>query len=123
MARFWREPYTEEKARHIGIHDYESALILGSPGTQWIYYVEVCKFTFAFFSLAMILEYLDYYSRKLLPSSRLHYPPFSMGAPPAVNSEGQTRFERLPLRLRKEPRRQRVVKALQRALVEFSKQE
>src|SRR5687768_7976867 len=108
MARFWREPYTEEKARLIGIHDYEGALVLGQPGTRWIYHVEVCKFTFAFFSMRMIQEYLDYYSRKLLRSSRLNNPPFSLGAPPAVNSEGQTRFERLPLQLIR-PRSQSIV--------------
>jgi hypothetical protein len=122
MARFWREPYSEEAARQIGIHDYESALILGAPHTPWIYYVEVCSFTFAFYSLAMLREYLDYYSHKILPSSRFYSPPFSMGAPPAVNSEGQTRFERLPLRLRMESKRAKVIKALERALAEFGKE-
>jgi hypothetical protein len=123
MARLWHEPYTEEKARQLGIHDYEGALVLGALGARWIYYVEVCKFTFAFFSVKMIQEYLDYYPHKLLPSSRGYHPPFSLGAPPAVNSDGQTRFERLPLRLRKEPKRQKVVKALQRALIEFGPKE
>src|SRR5437868_1570585 len=113
MARFWKEPYTLERALAAGIRDFENAPVVGLPNTlwigrpefrdwpEWIYYVEVCKFTFVFFSLAMIRQYLEFYSQKVLPSSRmsgsLWYP----------NGDNQRWFERLPLRLRKEPKRQR----------------
>lgn len=132
MARFWKEPYTLERALAQGIHDFESSPYVGLPnsawigrsefrgGPEWIYYVEVCRFTFAFFSLDMIREYLDFYSRKVLPSSRFYgESPFSQGAAASVG-DGQSRFERLPLRLRQGTRRERVVKALERALVEFA---
>ena len=74
---------------------------MGNPNfrawPEWIYYVEVCGFTFAFFSLEMIQEYLDFYSRKILPSSRLYgASQFSHGAAASIG-DGQTRFERLPL--------------------------
>lgn len=131
MARFWKEPYTFERAAALGIRDYEDAPVLGvNPAAvsdptfrawpRWIYYVEVCRFTFAFFSHDMIREYLGFYSRKVLPSSRFYDPPYSKGRPPAVNDKGQTMFERLPLRLRQESKRVRVVTALERALVEFA---
>jgi hypothetical protein len=123
MARFWQEPYNEEKARQLGIHDFEGAPVLGSPNARWIYYVEVCRFTFAFFSLGMIQEYLTFFSRKVLPSSRFYgLSTFSQGAAASVG-DGQTRFERLPLRLRKGAKRQKVVKALERALAVFGSRE
>jgi hypothetical protein len=68
----------------------------------------------------MIEEYLHFYSRKILPSSRFYDPPYSLGRAAAVNDKGQTRYERLPLRLRRESKRLRVIKALERALREFA---
>lgn len=122
MARFWKEAYSYEKAEQLGIRDFESSRVVGPENAEWIYYVEVCRFTFAFFSLEMIREYLDFYSRKVLPTSRFwDASPFSRG-PAASVGDGQTRFERLPLRLRKEPNRHKVVKALQRALIEFGRE-
>jgi hypothetical protein len=131
MARFWKEPYTLERALALGIRDFENAPVVGVPNQawvgrpefrdwpEWICYVEVCRFTFAFFSLDMIREYLGFYSRKVLPSSRLYgASPFSQGAAASVG-DGQTRFERLPLWLRQESKRVRVVKALEQALQVF----
>jgi hypothetical protein len=81
--------------------------------------VEVCQFTFAFFSRDMIREYLNYYLRKVLATSRFYgVSQFSHGPAPSVG-DGQSRFERLPLRLREESKRVRVVKALEKALKVF----
>src|SRR5262249_348730 len=113
MARWWKEPYSKESALAAGIHDWEWSPVTGPPHAQWIYYVEVCQFTFAFFSLDMIRQYLEYYSAKVLASSRMSGPLWH------PNGDNQRWFERLPLRLRKEPKRQRVVKALERALADF----
>jgi hypothetical protein len=117
VARLWREPYTLEKARAACVRDWEDHLIVGPPNAPWIFYVEVCRFTFAFFSLDMIRRYRDFYAAEVLPSSRLSGPLWS---PAGCN---QRWFERLPLRLRKEPRRRRVVRALDRALAEFAAEE
>jgi hypothetical protein len=123
MARWWKEPYTRKAAEAAGIHDFEGAPVLGDPDSRWIYYVEVCGFRFVFFSLEMLREYLEFYSHKILPSSRgSGVSPFSRG-PAASVGDGQTRFERLPLRLRKERRRREVVKALERALRELGAEE
>lgn len=114
MSRIWKEPYTEEKAREINVHGIEDVVLLGGPDAKWIYYVYVRSFTFAFYSLAMIQEYLDYYNTKILPSR--------MGGSIWVG-EPQTKLNRLPLRLRNEAKRHQVIKALTKALYEFRKQE
>lgn len=115
MSRIWKEPYTEERAAEINIRTGdESYLMLGNSDSRWIYYVYVCSFTFAFYSLNMIREYLAYYETKILPSRAKSS--IWVGEP-------QWHLNRLPLRLRAEGKRQRVIKALTKALAEFSKQE
>ena len=114
MARIWKEPYSEKTALSLGIHDVEGVPVVGGPRATWIYYVRVCSFTFAFFSLFMLEEYLAYYAQKTLPSSR---------RAGVWIGEPQTRFDRLPLRLREEPKRRRVVKALTDALTQFRRLE
>ena len=130
MPKYRKEPYTTEAAQAAGIHCYNDVAVtlptesnITTANPSWIYYVDVCKFTFTFFSIGMIREYLAYYSMKILPSSRFCNPPWSGGAPPGINENGQTRFERLPLRFRKEPNRQRVIKALERAILMFENDE
>ena len=66
MSRIWKEEYTLERARALGIHGAEKVHIVGSgegtgylydamvrqgyPTTnRWIYFVRVCSFTFGFF--------------------------------------------------------------------------
>ena len=78
-----------------------------------IYFVSVCSFTFEFHSIKQIQTCLDYYSRKIQPSSRLN-----IGA--ADQWECQRWFEKVPLFLREERKRQQVVKALEKALEKFS---
>src|SRR5437867_423009 len=74
--------------------------------------LRVCSFTFQFHSVQQIQACLDYYDRKIQPSSRL-----DIGA--ADHWECERWFERLPLFLREESKRQRVVKALRDALKKF----
>lgn len=85
------------------------------PINKWIYHVYVCRFTFVFFSLTDIPEYIKYYSTKILPTRRLNLPHIN-------HDMTQTRFNRLPLYLRANSKRPRVVKALQSALADFQKQ-
>jgi hypothetical protein len=84
---------------------------------EWVYCVYVCGFTFKFWSIAQIQAALDFYSKKIHPSSRLEDPSGSLWC---HHSEVQRWYERLPLYLRKEGKRQRVVKALEQALQQFS---
>lgn len=103
MARFWK---TDAQNR-------PNPLI-----PDWIYYVEVCSFTFTFGSLEHIEEYLAHFSQKIHPSR-------ADGAAHGSYSHGdhferQGMFDRLPLYLFEEPKRLKVVNALTRALVEFA---
>jgi hypothetical protein len=84
---------------------------------EWVYYVYVCGFTFKFWSVAQIQAALDYYSQKIHPSSRIKNPGSYHWC---HHYEVQRWYERLPLYLRKEGKRQRVVKALEQALEQFS---
>jgi hypothetical protein len=114
MARHWTEPYnwTQHQDRMNGLAVPPH---LPSFVPRLVYFVSVCSFTFEFQSVEQLRAALDFYSRKIQPSTRY----------PNVQCEGshwsQERwFERLPLYLREEPKRVQVVTALQRALDDFS---
>lgn len=107
-----RPDAAKKAAKQVGYATEHSILLYGLAVPEWIYYVHVCGFTFAFYSLEMIQAFLDYYSTKILPSR-------AQDAPHCNNDLRQNVFNRLPLYLREEPKRQKVVKALQRALKEF----
>jgi hypothetical protein len=81
---------------------------------NWVFMVNVCSFTFQFVRLEDIRDYLDYFSQKPLPSSGK-----SGGA--ALEPYWRAWHERIPMRLKNESKRVKVVKALERALEEFSK--
>lgn len=99
----------------------------GRPGGTWTYFVRVCGFTFEFVSLAEIREALDWFETKLHPSSKLNKPTnwdekssvCWKTALSAHHHESQRWHERLPAGLTSEPRREKVVAALRRALQEF----
>ena len=116
MARIWRERYDPQ--RH---QDKMWDVPVNRPADfrlipQWVYFVDVCSFTFEFHSLEQLETCLRYYSAKTHPSTRL---PVYTGDYGGDHTETQRWFERLPLYLREEPKRLRVVKALTRALATF----
>jgi hypothetical protein len=78
---------------------------------RWVYFVEVASFTFQFESLAHLNECLQFFRQKLHPTSRQ----------PDVWLEHywQRWFERLPQWLFEEPKRVKVVAALERAAKDF----
>ena len=77
------------------------------------YYVQVCSFTFSFASLHHLREALAFYEQKILPSSRLPGP--IPGSRWGDHEECQRWYERLPLRLREESKRKRVIQAMVRS--------
>jgi hypothetical protein len=80
----------------------------------------VCSFTFYFESADEIEEYIHFYSQKTHPDSRL---PIAEGTDRFVRWHSQRWYERLPMYLQEEPKREKVLKALKRAkeLVESGK--
>ena len=114
MARHWTEAH--DWTRHCDRMDGVAVpAYLPSFVPRFAYFVSVCSFTFEFQSLDQLRLCLEFYSRKLHPSTRR-----DIGA--ADHWECERWFERLPLYLREEPKRLQVVSALQRALDEFSSQ-
>ena len=120
MSKHWKEPYTKEAAQAVGIHTFEGVRVVGEPDSPWIFYVRVCGFTFGFFSLDMLREYIAYYSLKVLPSSRF-FGRFATG-PAASVGDGQGPFDRLPTYLRSRGKRGKVQRALEKALRDFERE-
>jgi hypothetical protein len=77
-----------------------------------VYFVQVEGFTFEFHSIDQARACLDFYRRKIPPSSRVS--PADIGS--ADHWEVQRWFERLPGELRRASKRTRVVAALEQAL-------
>ncbi len=123
MARYWKEKLDVEKhvdymkTYHVGgfsVGDFIGAPLRDNLNEHWVYFIHVCSFTFHFQSLRQIEEYLGYFSQKIHPSSMV----------PNVNLEHywQNWQQRFPYWLFEEPKRKRVVQALQRASNSFEKQ-
>lgn len=69
----------------------------------------------------MLDEYIKFFGRKILPTTRFYdSSPFSNG-PAASVGDGQSPFERLPSDLRKKNKRPKILKALKQAREEFIK--
>lgn len=96
------EPCNAE--RHTRAVDYWR-----DPMPKNVMLVSVASFTFQFFSTRQLSECLEYYRQKTHPSSRLDVRGGS-------HWEFQRWFERLPMYLLEEPKREKVVKALTEAL-------
>lgn len=99
------------------------------------FHVYVCQFTFKFDTTEEIKQAIDFYRQKVRPSSRLPTPEWvseearrdPTGHRSAITRlirshhfEYQRWYERVPLRLQQEGKRQKVVSALERALREFA---
>lgn len=111
MAQIWKEKF--DSARHQNKMD---GVVAHHPEInfvpKWVFFVSVCSFTFEFHTLNQIKECLAYYSQKTHRSSRI-----DIGS--ADHWEFQRWFERLPMYLLEEPKRQKVVKALASAVNQF----
>jgi hypothetical protein len=126
MARIWKEPWDSSPSRHAvdwspdGIVDWSpdalSSIEAHKKNPTLVphesVFVHVCSFTFRFESLPQLERAIAYYERKTLPSSII---------PTGVCNSGEAQrwYERLPLFLREEPKRRKVVKALREARAYF----
>lgn len=80
--------------------------------------VKVCGFTFIFHSVMQLELCLEYYSKKIHPTSKLPVYTENLGGD---HWETQRWFDKLPLHLQDKAKRPKVVAALEKALKEYSK--
>jgi hypothetical protein len=135
MARFWKEPLDPNKHKDLMAFgsgfksriDWRRQMkskprrTRGRPSSllvqKWVYFVQVCSFTFQFHGLDSIENMLIVFDQKPAPTSHRTWDDGK-----GVDGENERYFwpvERLPLYLFEEPKRQKVVKALKRALEVF----
>ena len=121
MSKHWREPL--DPKRHVDHH------FAGGPrpreaetGEAYAYFVEVCRFTFELASLEQIEACVAFFERRIQPSSSLVRDFQGSSKLPVCQLEKghyERWHERFPARILKGSKRDRIVRALQRALVEF----
>jgi hypothetical protein len=114
VAKIWTEPL--DWTRHL--NRMPDGLPVEGENLYWraktlephdVIFVRVAGFTFEFHSIKQVETCLKFYSEKIHPTSRLlldgggHW-------------EYQRWFERLPIYLQEEPKRKKVVTALEKAL-------
>ena len=86
-----------------------------------VYFVRVCNFTFEFHNLEQLKACLEFFSKKVRPSSRIRFTESDRKIH-WLHWVAQRWFERLPMQLLEERRRVRIVPALKQALEQFTKE-
>jgi hypothetical protein len=124
MARIWKEEF--DSIKHGGLPD---ALpdVTGPIRRHWaaptlmpheVLLVCVCSFTFRFDTKEQLERVLAFYEQKTVPSSRQAESIWSQRG--GDHGEAERWYERLPMFLREEPKRLKVVKALREARKMFN---
>lgn len=113
MPKYWKEKLDIETWRNAhGGKDREcQGQIIDNLACPEFLCVEVCKFTFRFSSVEQIGEYIEYFSKKVHPSTR--------SANFVEHYDAQTKFTRLPGNIKSGHNREAVLKALEHAVQEF----
>ena len=111
MPRYWKERYAGAR---YGDNPPEP---LPPPARglviQELMCVNVCSFTFKFYSDDEIREYIAFFEKKTHPSSTL---PIPEGSDSFFRWHSQRWYERLPMYLQEESKRVKVLKAPRKAL-------
>jgi hypothetical protein len=129
MADIWKEAYNPNRkgslsAYHGANETWEFPQRTASAhslSAREIWFVRVCSFTFVFHTLAQVEACLDFYNKKVHPSSRI--PGDRLPNYGGDHRERQRWFERLPTYLLEEPKRKKVVAALRAAVREWTKEQ
>ncbi|MEL6544524.1 MAG: hypothetical protein AAFQ82_07845 [Myxococcota bacterium] len=112
MAKIWKEPLDPEIHREfIESRSDGGELVDLRRSDGWVYFVRECSFTFQFTDRSQIRVALDFFRSKTHPSSREENPPYE--------HHWQRWFERLPKGLSGGTKRERIVRALDRACRQF----
>ena len=125
MPQIWKETLVPKRKGDLPPHAADKMWAFPLPPTlpttllpREVWYVRVCSFTFVFHTLQQLQACLDYYGKKTHPSSRIPFAELANYG--GDSSECQRWFERLPMYLLEEPKRQKVVAALRTARSQWS---
>ncbi len=122
MAAIWKEAYRPEHKGWPPPHPTSTTHMPGFPlppilpaslVPREVWFVRVCSFTFEFQTMEQLEACLAYYKQKIHPTSRVPEEHFG------DHWEAQRWFERLPMYLLEEPKRMKVVAALEKGLHEW----
>ncbi|MDE3895987.1 MULTISPECIES: hypothetical protein [Vibrio] len=116
MSKIWRE-LADPKVHSDFMSSYNEGGVPVKKSRdnlleQWVYFVNVCGFTFQFVSIEQIIECKAYFVQKVHPSTRDSHPPSEHFWHPW--------YCKLPKGLNKTSNRKRVLKALDCALQKWS---
>jgi len=111
MPRYWKEPCTG--ARYGDCPPDTLRAPARGLVIQELICVSVCSFTFKFYSRDEIQEYIAFLEKKTHASSTL---PIPAGSDSFFRWHSQRWYERLPMYLQEESKRDKVLKALRKAL-------
>lgn len=114
MSKHWKEKTNpEEHIDYMSTNQIDGLSIQNSREKgEWVYFVRECSFTFQFVSLEQLKTAKAYFSTKVHPSTMR----FNNG----LEHYWQSWSERLPAGLKGGSKRERILKALEKALQEFS---
>ena len=119
MAEIWKEVYKPQQKGWPPPDPHSTNLMPSFPlpptlpvslAPREVWFVRVCSFTFGFQTVEQLEACLAYYRKKIHPTSR-------MGV--GDHWEAQRWNERLPMYLLEEPKRKKVVAALEKALKQW----
>jgi hypothetical protein len=111
VARIWKQP---NHGRRFGdLHWEPQPEYARSLLKKENICVNVCSFTFYFENRAEIESYISFFEKQTHPSSRF---PISEGTDRFARWHSQRWFERLPMYLQEESKREKVLKALRKAV-------
>ena len=119
--KIWAETYVAERHANpmgwVGADpdapaDWSRAWRITRRAAHKVVFVRVCDFDFELHDRVQLDACVRYYSRKIRPSGRLPVYTENLGGD---HTETQRWFDRLPLYLREEPKRLKVLKALSHA--------
>jgi hypothetical protein len=112
MPRIWKEKYDGRRYGDRNSKPQSSYAI--TLDNRELICVNVCSFTFKFVSKDEIMEYIAFFQQKTHPTSRV--PESRLPDCDFRHWHSQRWYERLPLYLQENAKREKVLKALQKAL-------
>ena len=117
MGKVWREIANPEKHRDFMSNHNEGGIEVKKSRDnlikKWVYFADVCNFTFQFASISQVQECKSYFEKKTHASTIDYHPPWEHYWHPW--------YCKLPKGINKGVKRQKVIKALNQILKQWGK--